>query len=203
MNNLALVYRDAGKADKAVPLLEQALAKAREKLRPDHPVTLTTMNNLALAYGSAGRPGEAVPLFERTLTKRREKLGRDHSLTLRTMNNLAGAYQRQGDFAKAERLLRESLALRRRKQPDAWTTFDTQSRLGAALLGRKQYAAAEPLLLAGYEGLKRREAKVPANARKCLPQALERLVRLYDAWGKSERAAAWRGQLGRANPPAR
>ena len=42
-----------------------------------------------------------------------------------------------------------------------WTTFNTKSLLGASLLGQKKYAEAEPLLVAGYSGLKQREAKIP------------------------------------------
>jgi len=33
--------------------------------------------------------------------------------------------------------------------PDDWLTFNTQSMLGGALLGRKRYADAEPLLVKG------------------------------------------------------
>ena len=46
--------------------------------------------------------------------------------------------------------------------PEEWETFHTQSLLGAALLGQEKYTDAEPLLLAGYDGLTEREAKIPA-----------------------------------------
>jgi hypothetical protein len=68
-----------------------------------------------------------------------------------------------GDFAQAARILRACLNLRQQKQPDDWTTFHTQSQLGSSLLGPKHYTEAEPLLLAGYEGMKQRQATVPAN----------------------------------------
>jgi eukaryotic-like serine/threonine-protein kinase len=58
--------------------------------------------------------------------------------------------------AEAEPVIRQSLAIRQKMQPDAWTTFNTRSLLGGAILGQKSYADAEPLLLAGYEGMKRR-----------------------------------------------
>jgi hypothetical protein len=108
---------------------------------------------------------------------------------------LALAYQKNGAFAQAERILRECLTLRQQKQPDAWTTFGTQSQLGGSLLGQKKYAEAEPLVLAGYEGMKQREATIPAGAKKYLTEALERLVQLYDAWGKPEQAQKWRKEL--------
>jgi hypothetical protein len=43
--------------------------------------------------------------------------------------------------------LNSTLAIREKQEPDAWTTCYTQSLLGGALLGQKQYADTEPLLL--------------------------------------------------------
>jgi hypothetical protein len=37
-----------------------------------------------------------------------------------------------------------------------------------------------------------RQAQIPAGAKKSLTAALERLVQLYDAWGKPDQAARWR-----------
>ena len=67
--------------------------------------------------------------------------------------------------------------------------------LGGSLLGQKNYSGAEPLLLAGYEGMKAREAKIPPQGKVRLTEALERLVQLYDAWGKPDQAAVWRNKL--------
>ena len=63
------------------------------------------------------------------------------------------------------------------------------------MLGQQKYAEAEPLPLAGYEGMKQREAKIPAQGKVRLTEALERLVQLYDAWGKPEQAEQWRREL--------
>ena len=41
-------------------------------------------------------------------------------------------------FTDAEPLLRKCLAIREKTQPDLWTTFNTQSLLGGALLGQKK-----------------------------------------------------------------
>jgi hypothetical protein len=101
----------------------------------------------------------------------------------------------------------------RKEGTDAWTTVNTKSLLGGALLGQKKYADAEPLLLAGYEGMKQRyatsrqalerqpyvnrNADAPGRAdaptlaaqEQRLAEALERLVQLYDAWHKNDDAA--------------
>ena len=92
-------------------------------------------------------------------------------------------------------MLREGLAIREKLQPDAWTTFNTQSLLGGALLGRKQYAEAGPLLLDGYRGMKERAASIPPQGAFRISGALERLVNLYEARGDASEAAAWRSKL--------
>jgi hypothetical protein len=52
--------------------------------------------------------------------------------------------------------------------------------------------------LAGYEGLEQRKANTPVHAKRRLPEAMERLVQLYDAWGKKVKADTWRKRLGEA-----
>ncbi len=97
--------------------------------------------------------------------------------------------------AAAEPLLRQCLDIRRKSQPDAWTTYNTQSRLGGALFGQKKYTEAEPLLLKGYQGMKERQDKIQAPNKIRLTEALERLVQLYEATGKKDEAAKWRKEL--------
>jgi tetratricopeptide (TPR) repeat protein len=189
MNNLALAYDRAGQLDKALPLYEQTLAIRKEKLPPDHPHTLASMINLAGAYQQVNQFDKAVLLFEQALAKFK-KLGPDHPSTLAVMDKLAKAYQKKGDYAQAEKVLRECLTFRQQKEPDGWMRFLTQSELGGCLLGQKKYADAEPLLLAGYEGMREREA-----AKSYLIEAVERLVQLYDSSGQKDKAAQWRKEL--------
>jgi len=101
---------------------------------------------------------------------------------------------KQRKYADAEPLLRDSLKIRQLKQPDNWKTFHNKSLLGGSLLAQGKHADAEPLLLAGYEGLHDREPKISVTNRFRLKEAQERLVQLYDAWGKPEKAAEWRAK---------
>ena len=71
------------------------------------------------------------------------------------------------------------------------------------MLGQKKYAEAEPLLLQGYEGMKQREAKIPAQFRQVsLTEALERLVKLYEDWDKPGEAANWKKKLESKSKPS-
>jgi hypothetical protein len=107
----------------------------------------------------------------------------------------------QRKYTEAETPLRECLAIDQKNPRDDWTHFDAQRLLGGSLLGQKKYAEAEPLLLAGYQGLKRHEAKIPPDRKRSLPEALEWLVQLYEATGKPGEAAKWRKELKAAALP--
>ena len=104
----------------------------------------------------------------------------------------------QGKWAKAEAVLRECLAIREKGQPDEWSTFNTRSTLGGSLLGQKKYDEAEPLIVSGYEGMKAREAKIPPPGKPRLAEAAVRVVKLYEDWGKPDKAAEWRAKLAKA-----
>jgi hypothetical protein len=101
----------------------------------------------------------------------------------------------QRKWPEADTLLRECLAIREKAQPDDWSAFNTRSMLGASLLGQKKYAEAEPLLLAGYQGMKAREARIPTAGKLRLAEAGERVVLLYEAWGKKDKADEWRAKV--------
>jgi hypothetical protein len=105
-------------------------------------------------------------------------------------------------WAEAEPLIRQCLATREKMQPDAWSTFHAKSMLGGALLGQKKYAEAEPLLLVGYEGMKRRERSIPPDGKIRLPQAVERLVQLYEALDKKDEVARWTRERAAIKAPA-
>jgi hypothetical protein len=93
-------------------------------------------------------------------------------------------------------------AIREKAEPDAWTTFNTRSLLGGALLGRKEYAEAEPLLREGYEGMKAREKSIPPQGSTRIPKALDRLIELYTATNKPEEVRKWRVERARYDKDA-
>jgi tetratricopeptide (TPR) repeat protein len=199
---LGETQRSLGFDQRAIALATKALRTREQMLGPDHPHSLSSRNVLAIAYRDNGQTAEAIALHEEALKLRTAKLGPEHPDTLISLNNLSSAYLAAGLFARSEPILRQCLAIRERTQPEGWWTFHTRSQLGGSLLGQKQFAQAEPLIVRGYEGLQARQAKIAAPSKKYLAEAAERVVKLYDAWGQPEKAAKWRAQLKTPGEPS-
>ena len=66
--------------------------------------------------------------------------------------------------------------------------------LGGSLAAQDKHAEAEPLVLSGYQGLHQREALMPYEDRPLVEDAATRIVSLYQAWGKPDKAAEWQRQ---------
>src|SRR5207302_561833 len=124
---------------------------------------------------------KAEPLYSELAEFCKQQAGADSPQYAAQLAMLGKNLLAQHKTADAESVLRDCLAIRAKKDPDAWTTFNAKSMLGGALLGQKKFAEAEPLLLAGYDEMKQREAKIPKEGMLRLTEALERLVKLYDA----------------------
>jgi len=194
MENTANVYQAVGQLGKALPLHEEALARRRAKLGPDHPDTLTSTQNLAALYLHTRNASKAIPLYEELVKGNRKQLGPGDQRLAVFLAPIAADLLRYDQPAAAEPILRECVDIQSKTQPNSWTTFNMMSVLGGALLKQKKFADAEPLLKEGYEGLKQRENMSP-QARPRVAQALDRLVQLCDATGKTDEAARWRKEL--------
>jgi eukaryotic-like serine/threonine-protein kinase len=194
--NLGLTLRHLGKLSEAEPLTRHAFDVRRRTLGPDADLTLRSQTNLGLLLQGQGKLAEAESVYQDLLQRQRKLLPAEHNALAVTLANLGEILVDNRKAAQAEPLLRECLSMRQKHLPDGWTTFNTESVLGASLLGQKEYADAEPLLLEGYQGLKARQTKIPLQEKdRRLREALERLVQLYDAWGKPDEAAKWRKEL--------
>jgi serine/threonine protein kinase/tetratricopeptide (TPR) repeat protein len=166
----------------------------------DHPGTLVEATaDLGIAYHEAGKFDQADRLFRDLLERARKN---DKSMIASALAMLGFNLLKQERYAEAESILRECLAIREKEQPDDWIRFNTMSTLGGTLLGQGKHDTAEPLMLEGYEGMKHREAKIPAEGKIRLTEAIERIVRLYEATEQTEKALLWRAKLSASkNPP--
>ena len=141
--------------------------------------------------------------IQAVLEARRRLLGADHPDVSSTLELLGQNLLKRKKYTEAEPLLRQCLKIRERQLPDNWLRFHTLSLLGGSLLAQRKYAEAEPLLCQGYEGMKQRETTIPPASTLRLIEALERLVQLYDGWGKKPEADKWRKALEARRPPAK
>jgi hypothetical protein len=104
-----------------------------------------------------------------------------------------------GRATEAEPLLTEALAIRQKSYASGdRRTALAESHLGECLLTLGRHADAEPLLVSGYEALKAAKGVPPAE----LNRALDRLIKLYEAWGKPEKATEWRAKRDQLHKPA-
>ncbi|HLN26971.1 MAG TPA: tetratricopeptide repeat protein, partial [Gemmataceae bacterium] len=198
MYNLGVNYLQAGRVSEAIALLETA---HREGSLPED--RTSAARELLSAYVTAGKNHEANVLAADLAAAARQQYPTDSPRLIGVLDQTSLALMQIKAFAQAEPILRECLAIRKKKEPDAWTTFSTLSILGGALLANDKYAEAEALLLQGYAGMKRREVKIPPEGKVRLTEALERLVQLYEAWGKKDKAAEWRKKLAEARAAER
>jgi tetratricopeptide (TPR) repeat protein len=194
IDSLVALYTAQLKHAEAVPWLERLADARRKQSGAGGGLVQVYESKLALAYEALGEDSKAERLWKELLGARR-KAGVEPLAVAGTLANLGSNLMRQDKHGEAEPLLVECLAISRQKQPDAWFTFDAQSLLGAALAGQKKYAEAESQLLAAYEAMHRREAAIPIQEKHYLTDALERIVRLYDAWGLPDKADTWRTTL--------
>jgi non-specific serine/threonine protein kinase/serine/threonine-protein kinase len=195
MNNLARSYQEAGKLDMALPLFEEAvLALERRGFRD--PSAGHIVRNVINCQEQAKQFDRAESWRRKWLAVVRQRDGADSLSYADALAALGSNLLQQKKWADAEPILRESLTIGEKKGADSWQTFATKSLLGESLLGQNRFAEAAQSLLYGYDGLKRTHASAPPQANYArLEPALERLVRLYRAWGKPDQAAEWAKKL--------
>jgi len=187
--NLGVNYRDAGRLDQALPLLEEAYAASKKHLGMPW-----LGGDLLDAYAQAGKRPESLALFRELLADAHRTQGPQSTEMADQLARLGSSLLTIAEFAEAEPILRETLTIREKKEPDLWTTFNTQSQLGGALLSQKKYSDAEPLLLAGFAGMKKRANAIPPQGMVRLAEAADRLIELYAQTNKPDELKKWQAE---------
>jgi tetratricopeptide (TPR) repeat protein len=220
-----------GKLSEAEPLAREALAKARRSYTNTSIRLVTPLFQLADILYRQGRYAEAETLYREDLQLRRSAYVADNEEVIRAAASLGRLLadwawsdrSRAKDIRnlherahEAEKLLRECWDIRNRTLTNGWRLPDTQSRLGFAILAvvvsdlglplemrLSKIEEAQTFLLRGLDGLEKGDER-PVKYRR---YALERLVRLYEAWdelapntGKANQAAEWKRKLVELDP---
>jgi non-specific serine/threonine protein kinase/serine/threonine-protein kinase len=158
------------------------------------------MSRLAQVRASLGKYDEAESLITEVLAYRRLDPNEIQNNPI-ALSSLGWVRILQRKYSEAEVVLREAC---RRFERSSEQRHNCDSVLGASLVGQKKFVEAEPLLLAGYEGLIHApvDERSPASAAYRLTtsrfhaqDAGEWIVRLYEEWGKPEQAVEWKRKL--------
>ena len=180
-----------GNVEESIPLFEEV-----DTVRKTHNKLLGARQLLREAYARAKRVDEFNVVVAEDIKDARENLP-PNSLQLSNVLVLIGMdLNRIGDYVQAVEILQESYGIRKRHIPELWVTFNTESELGAAYLGLKQYEKALPFLEEGFAGLLQRKNEIPAQFKKQrLTNAVERLLQIAELTNDSSAAARWKKEL--------
>ena len=184
LHNLALILQHRGDSQEAQSLYREALTLRRKLLGHHHPRVANTAHNLAELLASTGDFKEAEPLAREALLIRRRRLPPDHPRIAGSLVVLGEILVGLDDPSAAEPLLRESLAVSEKKLPRGHRQIvRAQMEFGSCAVALEEFSQAEEMFLAAY-------ATVSEDGPSPSPMTdlLERIVELYQSWGKNEEA---------------
>lgn len=207
LDNLTLLCLQSGNSARALETTIESLEAARTLFGEDSPRTAQALIQMATACRRLGQDERGLKAAQEAL-EIHERLGNGRTVDgLHARLGLAVLALRCGQTALAESAARECL-----EAPEdvlampAWRKPLAQSVLGAALSERGEFAAAEPLLIAGFEGLTQTRNRPPES----VESAGQRLVQLYERWdvadpgaGRAAAAEAWRARLAELSRPSK
>jgi tetratricopeptide (TPR) repeat protein len=194
LNNLASLLETKGERAEAEKLYREALAMRRKLFDGRGPKVAQSLSNLAFILLAEDRPAEAEPFVREALSITPP----NHPNRAVFLRHLAAALVGQGKGQQAELSAREALAIfRTAKKGGPWRVPDAESVLGSSLAAQGRFAEAEPLLLGSYQTLKADTGEGTQYA----PAALARIISLYTAWGRPDRAAPWQALASGPSPP--
>jgi len=192
MYNLATMMLNQGKLDEAEALHGQTLELRRRTLGDTHPGTRKSMSYLVIVYWNQGRLDKAEPLQKELLALCRETLGTAHADTRLAINNLICLHMDQKQYTSATLLFEEIIQIWEddRSQKGLLKMAEYQVNYGECLTHLKRFDEAESLLLIGYSCFKENLGEAHENT----GEAKEKIADFYEAWGKPEKAAEYRGE---------
>jgi tetratricopeptide (TPR) repeat protein len=191
LSNLALVLIALGRFEEAESLLREGINVAGRSQGPEHTSTLNLQRLLARVLLEQGRLDQAETLGREVLAIQRKVLPPGNEFTGRSLVVLGRILTEKGKAPEAEGLLREALTLYQQGYPSKIEVIESQVWLGACLTLLGRHEEAEPLLLAGYAA----SQGAPGMTERQKTQALGRVVKLYEVWGKPDKASEWRKKL--------
>ncbi len=190
------ILHESQRYDEAEAAYNEVQEINRQRLGPDHPELATGYFNLGALAEQRQQYPKAEALLRKAVAIRQARLSPDHPGVANVLYRLAAVLQRQCRSEEAVAAARESLRIRRQRfGPTHAQTIQSLSLLGELLIAQEEFETSERLLLSAaqhYQGLarKRDPAFQAAYQMNC-----ERLILLYDRWGRDREATSWRVEL--------
>lgn len=184
LNNLAAALEKIGRLEEAADAFTEAIAITRNRYPEGHTDLLLPLNNLALLRYQLGQPELAIALMGDAVDIA-ANIGNYYTEWIR--HNLA-KLEIATDPGKAEATVREAIRRQDYQEGDAWRRQSMRSVLGSALAAQGRFREAEDLLTSSYAAM----IEAPGVGHPSTQEARQRLVELYEAWDKPERAADYR-----------
>lgn len=192
INNLAMLYLRIKNLPAAEKLFQEALEANRKAFGNLHPEVAANLNNLALLYLQWQRLPQAENLYRQVIDINHKILGENNPALSEPIQSLGVVLTQEKKFAEAEECLRKAIGLKLlRFNEDHWQVATTRNLLGACFFDQKKYRDAEPLLVQSYGIIKAQFGIKHDRTRR----AASRLMNLYDATGRKDKAAALAAEL--------
>jgi serine/threonine protein kinase/tetratricopeptide (TPR) repeat protein len=192
--------RIQGRLEEAEKLVREGVEATRRVQGPTHIETAFALDNLAALLADMGKLDEAEALLREAVPIFAASVRADAPPLLRAKNSLADVLTRQGKLDEAEPLARTTSAEFARVEGNASvSTQKSRETLARLLIARKDFAAAEAILLESHRGVTSVK-KTPAT--RAERSSMKQIIALYEAWDAAEpdrghkaKASEWSGKL--------
>jgi tetratricopeptide (TPR) repeat protein len=197
MNNLAELLMQKGDAEAGLAQYRK-LVEIRKRAYPqDNPETLDILVRVADWNMRMKRQEAAEPLYRQVVDVRMARLGPADPDTVSAVNRLAYILFRRDKIEEGVALLKPVVTEANSSlSPEDQELVVLHGNMGRFLMAQKKYDEAEKEVLAYYDGsCLRRDTHY-------ITDALTTLVRLYEKWGKPEKARSY-GLLLKTSTPGK
>ncbi len=188
ISHVGIILRLAGKFDQAQTYLEDAVTLSEKLHGPHDRRTLNSLSSLAGLLYEQRKLVEAETIMRQVVDGLREVHGEGSSQTVAAMNNLGLLLVELGKLEEAEETLQTVIRLTDQAAPPGhWFRWAVRLSYGECLVKMERFEEAEQLLLECFQKLSDTLGSEHHRTRG----AAEKLVTLYEAWGRPEEAAKY------------
>jgi non-specific serine/threonine protein kinase/serine/threonine-protein kinase len=191
LNDLAILSRHRKDYDRAEAYMRESLAVTRIAYGSQHPLVGTSLFNLASVLNAKGAHDAAEAPAREGLAMMHQIVGPGHVNTGIAYAVLASSLRGQKRFVESEQMYVQSIGILRERGALPHRIAIRQSEYATVLTSLGKHEEAERELLSALEVLR---GHYP-DGNDFTRSTCSSLVRLYEAWGKPEKAVEYRVML--------